>query len=268
MSQDIIWKGLHWERRGDKVAKYRITEVRRGTALVVDCPDWIADQIQMIFGSSCESRPLAEHVADDYTHGFLFRDGAPNNLETTMQNLASVLSIPAPDYVDVAITLDMYNRPNDQDELERTPAGYWIWTTKHASEPTWSNSRNSRRLMIDALVNVIQHHPLYANATAIVTAPGHKADGQSFGEILAREVATKVGIPFVETSSPGPRPQQKETPQDLTDVFTVQEQLTGDVIVLDDVYHTGGSASGAAAAAKRAGADRALSLTVARTIRW
>lgn len=268
MSQDFDWSTLHWERRGDKVAKYRISDIRRGTALVVDCPDWIADQIQMIFGSACESRPLAEHAADDYSHGFLFKHDAPDHLDTTMQVLSSVLSIPAPDYVDIAISLDMYNRPNDQDELERTPAGYWIWTTKHASEPSWSNSRNSRRLMIDALVAVVQSHPLYANATAIVTAPGHKADGDSFGEVLAREVAGKVGIPFIETTSPGPRPQQKETPQDLTNVFTVQGELSGDVIVLDDVYHTGGSASGAAAAAKRAGATRALSLTVARTIRW
>lgn len=257
-----------WDGRGDRVAKYEISAFRRGTALYASCPDWIADQIDTMFGQDCERCALPDASAEDFNHGWLFSSGVPEDLDRLMQLLSTVVSIPSPDHVDVAITLDWYNRPDDDGELQRTPPGYWIWTTKHALEPTWSNSRNSRRLMIAALEKAIQTHPLLRNATAIVTAPGHKADGNSFGEVLAREVAKKVEIPFVEMTSPGPRPQQKETPQDLTDVFTAQAGLSGDVIALDDVYHTGGSASGAAAAAKRAGAERVISLTVARTIRW
>ncbi|WP_353828119.1 hypothetical protein [Agromyces sp. SYSU T0242] len=257
-----------WDGRGDRLANYEISTFRNRPALFVSCPPWIASQIDAMLGADCERCELPRSFADEFTDGWLFDVEIPDGLEDALEMLSTVLSIPAPDHVDVAITLDLYNRPDDDGDLQRTTPGYWIWTTKHATEPTWSNSRNSRRLMIAALVRVIIEHPLLANATAIVTAPGHEADGNSFAEVLAREVASRVGIPFVETTSPGPRPPQKESPQDLTNEFTVQGELSGDVIVLDDVYHTGGSASGAAAAARRAGAERVFSLTVARTIRW
>lgn len=256
-----------WDTRGSKLERYELRDVSTGQVLVVECPPWIAEQIDMTYGHLGRSGPLKEETAKKYSHGWGFAGEAPDGVEDFLEMLTLVLSIPNPEHVDLTIALDWYYQPDDEDELKRTTAGYWINTTKHASQPTWSNSMNSRRLMIKALVLFINTHPLYRNATAIITAPGHKADGQSFGEVLAREVAAKVGIPFVETTSPGPRAQQKESPQDLTDMFTVQGQLSGDVIVLDDVFHTGGSASGAAAAAKRAGADRVFALTVARTIR-
>lgn len=267
MRISIDWRNLQWDSRGSKIAKYEIREVREGVALLAECPSWIAEQIDQTFAGACARANLKEETAKEYSYGWLFPEGAPEDLDDVIEMLTLVLSIPAPDHVDVAVALDWYKQPNGELELEHTRAGYWIFTTKHAKEPTWSNSRKSRREMIAQLVAFIETHPLYRNATAIVTAPGHKADGQSFGEVLAREVAARVGIPFVESTSPGPREQQKENPQDLTDTFTVEEDLSGDVIVLDDVYHTGGSASGAAAAAKRAGAERVFTITVARTIR-
>lgn len=258
-----------WEQRGDKIAKHRIASAPGEAALLVNCPSWIGDQIAMTYAPNCERRPVAEIVAKDFNHGFRFEGSAPEGLADLVTVLSTVLSIPAPQYVDVAIALGWYTQPNDEGALEKAKAGYWINTTKHASHPEWSNSRNSRREMITALVGLIQTHPLYAGATAIIASPGHLADGQSFGEVLAREVAATVGLPFVETSAPGPRPEQKEgETQDLTNTFTVASSLSGDVIVLDDVYRSGASASGAAAAAKRAGADRVFALTVARTIRW
>lgn len=269
MGLNIDWGELQWEQRGDKIAKHRIAKSRGETALVVDCPNWIADQIAMTYGPACQRRPVAEVVAKDFNHGFVFEGDGPDGLGDVVEVLSTVLSIPAPKHVDVAIALGWYTQPNDEGELEKAKAGYWINTTKHASHPEWTNSRKSRREMITALVGLTQTHPLYSGATAIIASPGHLADGQSFGEELAREVAENAGIAFVETTAPGPRPEQKEgQTQDLTGMFTVAEPLTGDVIVVDDVYRSGGSASGAAAAAKRAGADRVFALTVARTIRW
>lgn len=269
MGITIDWESLRWEQRGDKIAKHRIASAPGEAALLVSCPSWIADQIAMTYSPDCERRPVADIAAKDFNHGFRFVGSAPDGLSDLVTVLSTVLSIPAPQYVDVAIALGWYTQPNDKGELEQAKAGYWIHTTKHASHPEWSNSRNSRREMITSLVGLIQTHPLYAGATAIIASPGHLADGQSFGEVLAREVAKKVGLPFVETSAPDPRPEQKEgETQDLTNTFTVASPLSGDVIVLDDVYRSGASASGAAAAAKRAGADRVFALTVARTIRW
>lgn len=268
MGFNIDWNVYRWEQRGDKIAKHRIAKARDETALLADCPDWIADQIAAIYGASCQRQPVAEIVTKEFNHRFVFQGDGPDGLGDVVEVLSTVLSIPVPKHLDIAIALGWYTQPNSEGELEKAKAGYWINTTKHAPHPEWSNSQKSRREMIAALVSLIQTHPLYSGATAIIASPGHLADGQSFGEILAREVAKTAGIPFVETTAPGPRPEQKEgQTQDLTSTFTVTERLSGDVIVVDDVYRSGGSASGAAAAAKRAGARRVFALTVARTIR-
>lgn len=262
----IDWRGLQWDSRGGKAVKWETRRVRGGVGLLVECPEWVAAQIDLFFGDECKRAHLKEETAEEYTHGWLFPGGEPADLARLLDLLVRALSIPTPNHVDVAMALDWYYQPGE-DGVEKTEKGYWIWTTKHAKEPTWSNSRKSRREMVAATVDFIHQHPLYANATAIIAPPGHKADGMSFGEEFAREIARLVGIPYVESTSTGPREQQKEAPQDLTNAFSVQGRLSGDVIVLDDVYRSGGSASGAAAAARRAGADRVLVLTVARTIR-
>ncbi|WP_411699164.1 hypothetical protein [Conyzicola sp.] len=255
--------------RGGKLLSYAIKppKDKPGEMLLLCGPEEVADQIWNAAGAICGQATLSEKGKKKYTHAIYFPGGVPDFIKDLAEMLTTCLSIPAPDHVDLAVALDWYNQPDEEGEIVRTTAGYWIWTTKHASHPEFSNSRTSRRQMIAALVTFIESHPLFAEAEAIVTAPGHDADGKSFGEVLAREVAKRVGIPFVESSSPGPRAAQKETPLDLSDVFTVQSQLSGTVIVLDDVFHTGGSATGAAAAARRAGATTVLSLVVARTIR-
>jgi adenine/guanine phosphoribosyltransferase-like PRPP-binding protein len=257
------------DTRGGKITNFEVRPLPGGgEALLLKCDDWIADQFDILGGPECSRAELSKDTKRTFNHGFRFTGPVPESVLAAVEVLSNALSMPAPKHVDVAMSLDWYNQPDDEGEIARTQAGYWIWTTKHALYPSASNSRKSRREMVAALVEFIRTHPLYAYTTAIVTAPGHKADGRGFGEILAREVASKVGIPYVETIAPGgERPQQKETPQDLSDAFVVQGTLTGAVLVLDDVYHTGQSASAVALAARRAGAANVISLTVARTIR-
>lgn len=240
------------DSRGGKLERHIVKPVknRPGEMLYLCGPDEVADQIWNVAGAICGKARLSDEGKKKYTHAIYFPGGVPDFVLDLAALLTNCLSIPAPDQVDCALAIDWYNQLDDEGEIVRTTAGYWIWTTKHAPHSEWSNSLTSRRLMINCLVDFIRAHPLLADATAIVTAPGHDADGLSFGEVLAREVAGKVGIPFVESTSPGPRPAQKETPQDLSSTFTVTAPLSGTVIVLDDVFHTGGSATGAAAATR------------------
>jgi hypothetical protein len=254
-----------WDTRGDKISKFDVVSTSDGgEALLLCCPEWIGVQVEAALDKKRVG--LKESTAKDYTHGFRFKKRVPDEVKQFIENLTYVLSIPAPDHVDFAIALDWYTVPDDETgDLVHTNAGNWINWTKHAPHPEWGNSTRSRRKMVNQLIAFIQEHPIYSNATAIIAAPGHLGDGQSFGENLARQVAKEVGLPFVESTAAA-RTAQFEEKQDLTRAFTVQEALVGTVIVLDDVYQSGGSASGAAAAARRAGADNVLVLTVARTI--
>ncbi|TQO18525.1 hypothetical protein FB472_0042 [Rhodoglobus vestalii] len=270
---DIDWGALlppfTPDQRGGKLDHFQIATMEwvQGEFLLLCGPNEVADQIRQSAGGFCGEARLDRETKKTFTHGIYFPNGVPTFITDLAELLQNCLSIPSPDQVDHAMALDWYNQPNDDGEIVKTEAGYWIWTTKYASHPEYNNSKHSRRQIITALVDFIARHPLFASASAIVTAPGHNADGQGFGEVLAREVANRAGIPFVESTSPGPRPAQKETPQDLSDIFTVASPLAGTIIVLDDVFHTGGSATGAAAAARRAGAATVLLLVVARTIR-
>lgn len=255
-------------RRGGKLSSYEVRDNKNGKPgeVVLFCgPDEVADQLVDTFGEACTPRALTDKGRKKWTHAFEFPAGVPESATDLLDLLTHAVSIPAPEYVDHAIALDWYTVP-DEDDLVHTDMGNCINWTKHATHPEWGNSRRARARMLRQLVLFIQEHPLYADATAIIACPGHKGDGQSFGEVMAREVATKVGIPFVESRSAGPRPAQKEVKQDLSEAFTVDAALSGRVIVVDDVYQSGGSARGAGAAARRAGATSVVSLAVARTI--
>lgn len=235
------------------------------------CPQEAVDQILACFGPIAQEAKVPEELEVSVSHSLYFANGLPPELRELVYLLKEVVSIPAPVGVDFAIALDWYKQVEDgvdPTEWADTPMGQCIRYTKYASQPTWSTSRAKRRELIQALVGFIQNHPLYADAIAISAPPGSAADGQSFAELLAQDVAAAVGKPYVNQVASGPRPQQKEgVNQDLSEAFTMSAYLTGPVIVMDDVYRTGSSMSGAALAARRAGATSVLALTAVRTLR-
>ena len=259
------------DSRGARIDRSEVRSFESGDALLVRCAPWIASQIAQVIGSRGVEQEITEPTTKaDFNHGYRFDRRVPEDVLELVNVLTNVLSISPPENVDTAIALDWYTHPGSDDELEKTEKGTWINHTKHAIQPTWGNSVRQRARMIEALSSFFRAHSLYAEATAIVAAPGHLADGDSFGENLAREIAVRLEIPYVESSAPRARAEQKEHDgprTDLTNEFTVNGRLMGTVVVLDDVYKTGASVSGEAAAARRAGADKVRSLVVARTIR-
>ena len=235
------------------------------------CPQEAVDQILACSGSIAQKVAIPEEIEATVSHSLYFEKGLPPQLRELVYLLKEVVSIPAPAGVDFAIALDWTKQVEDgvdPSEWADTAMGQRVRFTKYAPQPTWSTSRAKRRELIQALVGFIHRHPLYAAATAISAPPGSKADGQSFAELLAQDVAATVGKPYVSQAAAGPRPQQKDgLHQDLSEAFTMSAGLTGPVIVMDDVYRTGSSMSGAALAARRAGATSVLALTAVRTLR-
>ncbi|MBO7938917.1 phosphoribosyltransferase [Streptomyces sp. S9] len=185
--------------------------------------------------------------------------------------MTKVLTLVTQPPLDVALVLDWYKIPDpdiSSRDWKNTDAGELNSRSKY-----WRGSPHlqaaAREKIIEQLSHVIQEHPLYRNASCIVTVPGSAADGNSHAEQLARRIAQSTGKRIVETIAVnGSRPPSKETPSTVTGAdFALPESVDGGVVVLDDVYRSGTTMKAVAAAAKRAGATRALGLAIVRTMR-
>lgn len=113
--------------------------------------------------------------------------------------------------------------------------------------------------LAEQLAAVVKSHRVYRRATCLAGVPGRKHD---FSGKLAVSVARKTGkkfVPLVQASDS----TIAEDPQ-----FKVADPtaVTGDVIVVDDVYRSGRTLQAATAALRKAGAEEVLGLTATCTI--
>lgn len=263
------------DHRGGKIESARKREHADGSIseefVDLRCPQEAVDQIIACFGSWASIVDVPQELRATVSHSLYFEAGYPPQLRGLVYLLKDVVSIPPPDGVDFAIALDWYKQVEEGVEPRQwqdTAMGQCIHFTKYATYPSGSTSRAKRVNLIQALAGFIQKHPLYAAAATISAPPGSAADGRSFAERLAQDVARQTGKIYVGQQTAGPRPQQKEgVNQDLSEAFAISGTVTGTVIVIDDVYRTGSSMSGAAMAARRGGASSVLALTAVRTMR-
>lgn len=252
-------------------SKIKAREEAPNAELLLICasPD-IEAQIVALSGSRAKKRSLTEKAAAKYTAGFFFPNGVPQDIRTLVETLTEHLTLNSRAGVNVAMALDWHKREDEPGSLVNTEAGRWVQYTKYAPFPNGSGSRRAWREMVDAMAEFVRNHPVYASANVITAPPGHLADGDSWGERLARAVAASLSKPYVAMQSAGPRPELKaeETGQiDLTGQFSVPQALDGRVLIIDDVYRSGATMDAAAKACRGAGASEVLALTVTRTMR-
>ncbi|MGO4246475.1 hypothetical protein AB4Y87_04610 [Paenarthrobacter sp. RAF54_2] len=261
--------------RGGKIESAWKRELADGSAsenfLDLCCPQAAVDQIMACFGSSGHLVDVPGDLRTTVSHSIYFAAGHPSGLRELVYLLKDVVSIPAPVGVDFSVALDWYKHVAEGVEPRLwtdTPMAQCIHFTKYATYPSGTTSRAKRAELLRRLSQFIQIHPLYAAAPVITSPPGSAADGQSFAERLAQDVAGQAGKIYVGQRAAGPRPQQKGgVNQDLSEAFDINGTMRGTVIVIDDVYRTGASISGAALAARRGGASSVLALAAVRTLR-
>jgi predicted amidophosphoribosyltransferase len=118
---------------------------------------------------------------------------------------------------------------------------------------------------------------LSGSGPAVVTwAPAshdrRRGSGFDHGELLARAVATRLGLPSARLIARGPGSPQtgrsRAERQPGPPLRAAGRAVPGPVVLLvDDVVTTGATLSAAAAALRRAGAARVVALTAAATLR-
>ena len=264
---------LHYrDNRGNRVEKHLFTRDPSGgpqRRLYLLGPAEAATQIELAYPGECFAREFGRPYSAEYNYGFEFPDGKPWSAPQLLELLESAVTLPQRPFLDCALALDWYKIPDpeiDSNHWANTPAGELIHRGKYYS--LGPKRRAARRELVDNLADVVQVHPLYARAGTVVSVPGHNADGKGFGEQLAGEIANATGKAFAATESPGgPRPQAKEGGATDEVYFQMPTVLTGEVIVVDDVWRSGGSMMAVAQAARLAGAARVFGLVAVRTMR-
>jgi len=262
------------DSRGTKLVNFSIQPnpklLGQEILLICGAPE-IEAQVEVVAAGAFNKGNLSTSTAAKYTSGYRFTAPVGRDVIDLLNLLKEVVTLPEQEDIEVSISLDWYKEPDEDGDLQNTHMGTYINRTKYAPHPDWSGSRSARTSMIDAMARFIMRHPFYAAATLITAPAGHAADGQSFGESFAKDVAAATGKRYVPMVGQGPRAQRKESDNsnlDLTDEFTMTEVIDREtVIVIDDVYRSGATLRGAAVACRRAGAREVLTVTVARTLR-
>jgi hypothetical protein len=261
------------DSRGAKLIEYKVSPNPRDESqevLLVCASPEIEAQIEVVAGGDYLKGNLSDKAASKYTSGYRFHRAVGADLISFMKLLQTVVTLTENEDIEVSISLDWYKESDEFGGLQNTTMGTLVNRTKHAPHPEWSGSRTAWASMVDVMVSFIQTHPFYRTADIITAPPGHLADGNSWGERLAKAVASATGQTFVPMIGQGPRPARKEADNadlDLSNEFTMTQTVEGQkVVVIDDVYHTGITLRGAAMACRRAGAAEVLTATVARTL--
>lgn len=259
------------DSRGNRLLRYRIRDVR-GTSeqrLYLYAHEATAAQIQWAlqpFG--CDPLQLTDEQRREWTHRFRLDGPADQDVISFLDMMEEVLTLNVPSEIDAALALDFHKDPESHEDpmhWENTAAGELV------SRGKYGGFAKEGRELASQLASVIARHPVYRAADAIVMVPSSR---NKFGERLAAAVAAECGKTLIRTrAAHATRPEAKnaddESRPDLTNEFTVPtEEASGRVVILvDDVYKTGGTIRAVSGAARTAGAAAVLGLVGTRTLR-
>jgi predicted amidophosphoribosyltransferase len=259
------------DRRANLVNRFHITPDGNGPGhrLHVQTAQDIVDQLVALHGPAYT--PVRSRHAD-WTHELVSPHPVDPSVLQLLRLLSKVLTLHRPSFLNLALALAWYKEPAESGTLLNTEVGDLV----HRAKYRWAAPREITTCglaLTDALVLVIEQHPLLSSADVVISVPGHDRDVVAFSQRLGSSVADTLSIDHVRVGTVNAqRPEAKALTPDqrrrLTDEFIIDRDLRGvRGIVVDDVYRSGDTIAGVAQAARRAGAGWLAGLVCARTRR-
>lgn len=259
-----------WDSRANKLADYRVMHLVNGASPInwVDLrgPNEVAMQIEMA-GKGRASR--VDHT-DPWTHRIAFPLGIGADIWNLANLLKSVLTLTSKANLDWAMAVDWYKIPDPEVnamDWPNTETGESVYRGKYYSPGKMQEQAFSN--LVERMSEVVDRHCLLREAETVVSIPGHKANGNSFGERLASAIAGNTGKLLEKaTCGLGVRlPSKESSNQSLMGHMIIARRLSGSTIIIDDVYRTGNTMSAVAQAVRMAGANHVFGFTAVRTLR-
>jgi hypothetical protein len=265
------------DSRGNRLLRWTTVDEPGGHVLWLAGPFEAVDQVRLV-EPNYVSLPISdEGRRQGWTHA-LRAPGAINpQCRALLDLLMSILTLPVPANVAVAITLDWYKVPDPQVDPYQWPnseTGELVYQGKYRYGYDPDRQRPYGRALADRMADVVRAHPVLNRSTAVVDVPGHDSSQVSFGSRLAASVAARLNLPMLRTGALSSfRPPAKNSDPSaraaaITGQFVIQRDLReSTILVIDDVFRSGTSVAEVARAARTAGAQAVYAIAGVRTMR-
>ena len=123
----------------------------------------------------------------------------------------------------------------------------------------------------------LKRHPLYMRADALIAAPpGNKEKAFDLPEFVAHEICSELGVRVIvceKTKTTLPQKDIGDDPKELEENLRGSYKIEGDlsgktILVIDDIYKSGGTVKELVRACREAGATTVLSLVATKTAKY
>jgi hypothetical protein len=264
------------DRRGNRLQDWRFETLGQRWLLLLRGADDIAKHV--VAGCPGTRRVNLQWRHREYwTHRFLLAEPPTSDLEEFLKLLEKTLVLCVRDGIDGALALDFYSRPceSDSEQLEYTETGNLVRRIKSYGYVEPVDLTAAGVALSTSLKEVVAKHPWLRSATRLLPVPGHdsRAKQTSGGVRIGHTLSRMLGLDLIKVGTRhefrlAAKSMTSEQRASLIDEFIIEDDLTGDtVLIVDDVYHTGWTMAGVAKAARQAGALTVLGIVPARNLR-
>lgn len=205
---------------------------------------------------------------------------ATDEQQAAIRSLLNVLSTAflVKDSLDECFALALHTVLTETGAFQRTPLGQMVREAKPYDSGWNVGSKRQAEELAAKMTDFIRIHPAYCRVPLIAAVPPSNSDKPfDLPTFLVERVAASTGkeivsqyIQKVRATDPMKNSATlAEKVANVKDAFQADgTKLTGqDVILLDDIYHTGTSINEVGRSIKAAGAHRVFGLTITKTIR-
>lgn len=264
------------DARGNRLAEWAVVDHGSGHHLWLRGSDEIVTQVLIAF-PVYRSVPLPASASTVWTHVL----SGPARLLAETRNflnlLKSVISLPNPTGIRIALALDWYKHPVDGLDpyhWPNTEVGELVSRGKYLYRTDDERQSEVGRDLVARVCDVVTRHTLLRQVDVVLDVPGHDASQVSFGSRMATTVARDLKLERVKVESrdefrtPSKNTTATQQAELVSGRFYVERSIRGcAALIVDDVFRSGASMGETARTAISAGASAVYGVCAVRTMR-
>ncbi|UQS26325.1 phosphoribosyltransferase [Amycolatopsis thermalba] len=259
------------DHRGNRLDAWSIEQSGSTTLLKIRGSKEIAEHI---LGALPRAEAQTPGRDSEWTCLFRMDFRPPDELTDFLRLLEEVLVLRVRGryYLDGAVAFDFYKIPDTDGTLRDSPTAILMRAAKDYGPHSDEQRHETERFLCKRLSRIVREHLWFDKATKIVPVPGHDSKEVSASMRIGTAVARETGREIVEvkrriSSRPPAKEMSRADRASFRWEYRVDEDLEGQtVLLIDDVYETGQTMDGVAAAAKYSGAKTVVGLAALRTL--